>query len=119
MGGRTTMAFMQPIVLCIILVISFATAQTCPAPTKKTAIIGTQANLPEGFVVYGILAGAGIYCSPLQHDSAFLIPNTKNDSTCSNLAVSSDGKWLVYNSAMSVFVIGIDAATGLRFPLRT
>jgi len=95
-----------------------ATCATCPSSVKKTAIVGSQVNLPDGFVVYGIRSGNGIYRSSLRQAAPVLIPNTGSDRA-TYLALSPDGAWLVYAVQTSLYVIGVDGAHRTKAPMAT
>jgi hypothetical protein len=90
----------------------------CPSSVKKTAIVGAQANLPNGFVVYGLRSGNGVYKSSLRQFAQTLIPNTGSDRA-TYPALSADGAWLVYAAQTSLYVIGVDGAHRTKVPTVT
>jgi hypothetical protein len=91
---------------------------TCPSFDKKSAIVGSQTNLPDGFIVYGLRSGNGIYRSSLRQFAQTLIPNTGSDRA-TYPALSADGAWLVYAAQTSLYVIGVDGAHRTKVPTAT
>ena len=74
--------------------------QTCPEYVKNRDPeapfpLGSRADLPEGFVVYGINGRTGVYATPLNEYAPFVIEGTEVD-TPQSISISDDGQWVFY-----------------------
>jgi hypothetical protein len=103
----------------VVAVCLSASAQTCPAFTKKSAIAGTAANLPDGWFVYTKSSGNGLFKSDLKTFAETAVPNTSGDRT-GWADISDDGQWLLYLAFAAdtnkIYLIKPDGSLKTRVP---
>jgi hypothetical protein len=95
-------------------------SQTCPTYTQQTAIAGTAANLPDGWMVFSKSGTNGLFKSSIRtYNGTTTIPNTTSDrATWAD--ISDDGQWIVYlvgaSDTSKIYLIKADGTLRTRVP---
>lgn len=93
-------------------------SQNCPDITRLITTEGSRIDAPDGFYVFAIYDKKGLYFSKIREYSPVIIPGTRSDSP-TDISISSNGKWVLYNSAGIPYLVRLSSSCKIKIPIKT
>lgn len=104
--------------LAVVAMTASASFSQCPSYTHKDdVVLGTTANLPDGWVVYGKNGVNGLFKSSLRTFSETTVSGTSTDRP-TMIDITPDGEWVVYINSNDdgIYVVKSSGGSRTRVP---